>query len=186
MTDDETVRVPRSLLAELSRYLDREDEDLVEVPGNGFWSKSMVRKLREEVVRYEGATAVIDLAARRAGDPDPVSLDEVARVSGLSKKKISADLGAMSKAARRLFGEPRWPLRALDSAIGMTYLMPAVIADWWLADMGFWVEPTISELARTTSIAPIDNAGDLCADLWDSEDERDAFLEETYAARRAM
>lgn len=185
MSGEHTVGVPRSLLEELTRYLGQAGEELVEVPGNGLWSRSMVRKLREEVARYEGAVAVGNLAAQRAGDPDPVSLEVVARESGISKKQISSDLGAMSKAARRLFGERRWPFRALDSAIGMTYLMPREIARWWLEESEFWAEPSVQELARTQHVGSIPDPRDLTADLWDSDGERTAFIEDTYASRRA-
>lgn len=185
MSSEHTVGVPRRLLEELKRYLDQSSEEMVEVAGNGLWSRSMVHKLRGEVARYEGAIAVGDLAARRAGDPEPVSLDEVARESGISKKQISSDLGAMTKAARRLFGEPRWPFRSLDSGIGMTYLMPREIARWWLEGKEFWSEPSVEELARSQHVGSIPDPHDLTADLWDSDEERRQFIDDTYRARRA-
>lgn len=177
------MRVPRSLLEKLVRCLDEAGEAVVEVPGNGLWSRTMVRRLKEEVSRYAGAVAVGDLAAKREGDP--VSLEEVALESGINKKQISSDLGAMSKAARRLFGEPRWPFRALDSSVGMTYLMQREIARWWLEGDEFWMERSIDELSRMQRVAPVGDVGELAADLWDSEEDRRAFLEETYRSRRA-
>lgn len=183
MTGESTVKVPRSLLEELVRCLEQAQEDMVAVPGNGLWSRSMVQRLRDEASQYRGARALGDLAARRAGDPDPVSLDEVVRTSGLTKKQVSSDLGAMSKAARRLFGEVRWPFRALDSAIGMTYLMTREIARWWLEDGDFWAEPSIGDLTSMQRVGAVRDLRDLAADIWESDDERREFLEDTYNAR---
>ena len=145
----------------------------------------MVRRLRAEVARYEGAVAVGDFAARRAGERDPVSLDEIVRSTGLSKRQISADLGAMSKASRRLFGSVRWPFRALDSAIGMTYLMPAEIASWWLDEVDFWTDPTIDELVRSRSVEPIADPHGLRLDVWDSDEDRQEFVSDVYGSRAA-
>ena len=84
----------------------------VDVIGQGRWTKSMLTSLRHEVSRYVGALAVLDYTARHAGML--VTLQEIADESKLEKKQISSDLGAMSKATRRIFGEPRWPLRGMQ------------------------------------------------------------------------
>jgi hypothetical protein len=125
------VAVPRRLLEELAGYLDRASEFAISVPGNGEWTETMVRDLKRELVRYPGALAVGDYAARRAGEL--VGLADVAVRSGISKRQISNELAAMSKAARRIFGSKKWPFRAVDTSEGMHYLMQPDVAEWWEA-----------------------------------------------------
>ncbi len=126
---NDLIQVPRRLLEELARYLDRAGEPMVSVPGNGEWTESMVQTLKSELARYPGASAVADEAAREAGKL--VALTDVAQRARVSKQKISNDLSAMSKATRRLFGDKRWPFQAVDTSQGMHYLMQPEIAEWW-------------------------------------------------------
>jgi len=126
----EFIPIPRRLLEELVSHLDRAGEPLVSVPGQGEWSESMVQKLKLELDRYPGALAVGNEAARSAGSL--VGLHEVAQRVGIPKQQISNELAAMSKAARRLFGEKKWPFQAVDTKEGMHYLMQAEIAEWWV------------------------------------------------------
>lgn len=124
-------QVPLSLLKELAKYaIDDQDEERVLVPDNGEWTRSMVQDLKQEcrVRGYHGAIAVGDAAAASA--ETPVLIHNIA-TDAKHKQQISSDLGAMSKAATRMFGKKRWPFRALDSNSGMTYLMQAKIAEWW-------------------------------------------------------
>jgi hypothetical protein len=123
------VQVPRRLLEELVGYLDRAGEPMVLVPGNGEWTESMVQQLKSELGRYPGAFAVVDEAAKLAGQL--VGLNEVAQNARTPKQQISNELAAMSKATRRLFGDKRWPLQAVDTSQGMHYLMQPEIAEWW-------------------------------------------------------
>ena len=123
------VQVPRRLLEELVEYLDRTSEPMVLVPGNGEWTESMVRELKTALGRYPGAFAVVDEAARRAGEL--VGLNEIAQRARTPKQQISNELAAMSKATRRLFGDKKWPFQAVDTSQGMHYLMQAEIAEWW-------------------------------------------------------
>lgn len=127
----DTVTVPRRLLEELASYLGPEPEATVVVPGNGAWTRSMIEQLRPEIRTYRGAVAAFDLAAGSPGEL--VTLDEIEAACGLSRKQISSDLGAMSKATRRLFGTKAWPMRAMQSNSGMNYLMRPQIAEWWLS-----------------------------------------------------
>lgn len=128
---DEMVLIPRRLIQELSTYLENPSEQRVAVPGNGDWTQNMVAQLKEEIRAngYKGALATGDLAAQNAGSL--VSLQDVVAASGIDKKQISSDLGAMSKAARRLFGKKIWPFRALEGGTGMSYLMSTEIEAWW-------------------------------------------------------
>lgn len=123
------VQVPRRLIEELVGYLDRDSEPMVLVPGNGEWTESMVQQLKAVLGRYPGALAVVDEAARRAGQL--VGLNEVAMNARTAKQQISNELAAMSKATRRLFGDKKWPFQAVDTAQGMHYLMQPEIAEWW-------------------------------------------------------
>ncbi len=127
-TNAPTIAVPRRLLEELASYLG-ESEPTVAVAGNGTWTATMVRQLRQEISGYPGATAVVDYAADHAGQV--VSLTEIAESCKVPRNRIASDLGAMSKAARRLFGHKVWPLRAMQTSAEMNYLMQPEIAVWW-------------------------------------------------------
>jgi hypothetical protein len=129
---NDLIQVPRRLIEELTGYLDRAGEPMVSVPGNGEWTESMVRELKVELARYPGAMAVGKQAAKHAGKL--VWLNDVAMREGISNKKISNDLAAMSKATRRLFGALKWPFQAVDTSQGMNYLMQPEIAEWWEAN----------------------------------------------------
>jgi hypothetical protein len=43
----------------------------------------------------------------------------------------------------------------------------------------------IDELARLENAAPVDDVRELAADIWDSDEELDAFLADLRASRRA-
>ncbi|MCU1453834.1 MAG: hypothetical protein JWN46_1980 [Acidimicrobiales bacterium] len=128
-TESDYVQVPRRLMLELAAYADDSGERRVAVPANGEWTESMVRQLKQEVARYQGAWAALDLAASNAGRP--VSLDEIQENCRLERKQIASDLGAMSKLTRRLWGKVMWPMRSMQTGAGMTYFMDAEIAAWW-------------------------------------------------------
>lgn len=132
IASSDMVTVPRRLLEELASYLRREPEVTISVHENGEWTQRMVRQLRQEISSYRGAKAALDLAAKRAGEI--ITLDEIEDSCDLDRRQISSDLGAMSKAARRLFGGKVWPMRAMQSSSGMNYLMQPEIASWWLDD----------------------------------------------------
>ncbi len=131
-TTDDMVTVPRSLLEELLRYIPDEQDDGVEVSGgNGKWHRSMIEQLRPEIERYPAARAVLEHAALHAGEL--VSLDDIAAASGVPRERFKPELGAMSKATRRLFGRKTWPLQASQSGDGMYYVMDRTIGTWWLS-----------------------------------------------------
>jgi hypothetical protein len=123
------IEVPRHLIEELTKYLDRAGEPTVFVPGQGDWTPSMIRTLKTEIARYPGAMAVANEAARQRGKLVP--LTEVAQRYRINKQNISNDLSAMSKATRRLFGKKVWPFQAVDTSQKMSYIMQPEIAEWW-------------------------------------------------------
>jgi hypothetical protein len=128
----EMMQVPRRLVEELASYLEEPGEPRISVPGNGEWTRSMVKRLKQEAAIYRGAVATGDMTARRAGELVP--LVEITEATGLSRTQLSSDLGAFSKKSRRLFGQKIWPFRALDSAAGTMYHMQPEMAEWWLQD----------------------------------------------------
>src|SRR4029453_7648314 len=125
---NDMVQVPRHLIEQLARYLESPSEPRVTVLGNGDWTRTMVQDLKREAAQYRGAIATGDLAAQRAGQL--VIIDEVLETTGLTRRQVASDLGAFSKASRRLFGKVMWPFRALDSAAGTNYIMQPEIAAW--------------------------------------------------------
>ncbi len=125
----EMIEVPRHVVEELVRYLDRAGEPKISVPGQGDWTPSMIRTLKTEIARYPGAVAVANEAARQRGELVP--LREVAQRYRINKQNISNDLSAMTKATRRLFGKKTWPYQAVDTSQGMSYIMQPEIAEWW-------------------------------------------------------
>ncbi len=58
--------------------------------------------------------------------------DILAANSKLEPRQVAAELGAMSKVARKVVGEKMWPFSAWQASDGvMRYRMQAVVADWW-------------------------------------------------------
>ena len=60
-----------------------------------------------------------------------------------------------------------------------------------MSDSDFsWVLPgppsiSVAELARQQGVRPIQPGQDMSADLWDSDEEFDAFLADVHASRQA-
>jgi hypothetical protein len=138
----ETVEVPVQLVRQLEEvvdklrdYLPRAELRLVEVPGNGMWSEEMIEALYSEVQRYHEAVKLITYLAERGGQE--VWLSEATAASGFDGEQASRELGAVTKAGRRLFdGRKMWPMRSFRTAGKQKYFMPAEVAAWWLAAAG--------------------------------------------------
>jgi hypothetical protein len=92
------------------------------------WTRGQVALLEAELL-YPGARALLDLAAQRA--PRSVSLSEVAERTGTRPTQISAELGALTKLCKRLFGRDAWPMRVRSSPKGALYHMDSEVAEWW-------------------------------------------------------
>lgn len=121
----------KALFKALSAQLSEQSAEVVKVPGQGDWTQEMIEQLREEIAPYSGAVALLDLAASRP-DEEVRYFELRASAPKLSDRQVRSDLGAMTKAARRIFGYKGWPLRAWQAGDGvMTYVMPARIAEWW-------------------------------------------------------
>ncbi len=92
------------------------------------WSLGKIELLRAELA-YPGARALLDLAAQRA--PRPVSLREVSEQTGSRTEQISAELGAMTKLCKRLFGQDAWPVTVRSLSSGASYQMDPEVAQLW-------------------------------------------------------
>ena len=92
------------------------------------WTRSQIALLEAELV-YPGVRALLDLAAQRA--PRSVALSEVAEQTGSRPAQISAELGAMTRLCKRLFGRDAWPMSFRSSPKGALYRMDPEVADWW-------------------------------------------------------
>ena len=104
-------------------------EDTVEVKGQGSWTKAMVAILEADL-EYPATRALFDMAAERA--PRPVSFTEAAGKAGVEVKQLRAELGALSKITKRLFGTKTWPVSVKYGDAGdASYSMDQRLAKWW-------------------------------------------------------
>lgn len=102
----------------------------VNVPGQGPWTRKNVVDFKSAIARLKGATAVLNFAASHPDEE--VKYTDIIEEHGLDSRQVAAELGAMSKVARKVVGEKMWPLYAWQASDGvMRYRMPALVADWW-------------------------------------------------------
>jgi hypothetical protein len=59
------------------------------------------------------------------------SCSEVSERTGSRTEQISAELVAMTKLCKRLFGRDAWPVTVRSAADGASYQMDPEIAHWW-------------------------------------------------------
>lgn len=100
-----------------------------------FWTSERLSLLRSQL-RYQGARQALDLAAREA--PRPVPITQVERETpSRTAREIAADLGALTKLCRKLFGRKSWPMRAVEmwakdeNKWCMHYVMSSDVAERW-------------------------------------------------------
>lgn len=119
------------LAAELEPYLRDEAEDRIYIDvRQGSWSAAMLAQLRREIYPYPAAVELLQFAADNAGVE--VSYRDFLQQSSWTDTQVRAELGAISKVARKLFGDKVWPVRTRQGSDGvMRYFMPAGIAEWW-------------------------------------------------------
>jgi hypothetical protein len=93
------------------------------------------RRLRTEM-RYPGALAMLNLTAARPGVH--VSFQEIVTASKLDREQVRAELGALTKTVRRLFGvsreDARWPAQvhwASGEDQQAYYVMRSEVARAW-------------------------------------------------------
>lgn len=140
------VPVPSAYFAEVMTFLNQ----LLAVsssaePGGGeedlasddpdFWTSERLSLLRSQL-RYQGARQALELAAREAPHPVPITQVELETPSRTARE-IAADLGALTKLCRKLFGRRAWPMRAVEMWAKdedkwcMHYVMSSEVADRW-------------------------------------------------------
>jgi hypothetical protein len=138
------VPVPRAYLgvvyAALGNAMVSDDETSAHVshPGateevlvnerSGSWTKEMVRRLQASL-EYPGAKALLDLCSQRA--PEEITLQEVAKRTGIEDTQIRAELGAMTKLCKHLFGRKTWPISVRWTRGRANYSMKPELAVWW-------------------------------------------------------
>lgn len=121
------------LARELEPYVqDRDDDDSVYIDyRQGSWSAAMLAQFRREIYPYPAAVELLQFAAENAGRE--VNYRDFIEQSTWSDVQVRSELGAISKVARKLFGNKVWPVRTRQGSDGvMRYFMPAGIAEWWM------------------------------------------------------
>ena len=101
---------------------------------NGCWTQHMVQRLHSEVSSPVLLQA-LDLVAE--GAPNSVTTDDLIAALGVEQTKLRAELGALSKTARRLFGRKVWPMsgrQGWGEGDRMGYRMRPLVASWWLEE----------------------------------------------------
>jgi hypothetical protein len=128
----EVAEQARALLQQLidddSRPVSRAAIRALSTRPSGYWTRGKVELLHAELP-YPGARALLDEAAQRA--PRSVLLREVSKRIGIRTEQTSAELGAMTKLCKRLFGRDAWPVTFHSTADGASYQMDPEIAQWW-------------------------------------------------------
>ena len=112
-----------------SRALARAEET-IEVPGQGPWTASMVRRLEADL-EIPSVRTLITLIARRA--PAPLSFQEAAEATGAETRLLRAQVGSLTKTTNRLFGKRTWPMSVRYGEAGdAIYSMIPSVAEWWI------------------------------------------------------
>jgi hypothetical protein len=139
------VPVPRKYLgavyAALGAAMTSDDEEPVSASGSapadevlvdqrsGKWTEEMAHRLHANLVVYPAAKALLDLCAQRA--PEEVTLEQVAEECDTRDTQIRAELGAMTKMVKRMFGRKTWPVSVRWSGGVANYSMKPKVAEWW-------------------------------------------------------
>jgi hypothetical protein len=148
----EVAEQARALLQQLidddSRPVSRAAIRALSTRPSAYWTRGKVELLHAELA-YPGARAILDEAAQRA--PRSVLLREVSERTGSRSEQISAELGAMTKLCKRLFGRDAWPVTFRSTADGASYQMDPEIAQWWRQASDPDAEPATSDAQLTTS-----------------------------------
>ena len=121
------------LAREVEPYLRHSAEDSVYIDyRQGSWTAAMLQQFRREIYPYPAAVALLQYAAENAGSE--VNYREFLSTSSRTDTQVRSELGAVSKVARKLFGNKVWPVRTRQGSDGvMRYFMPEGIAEWWMS-----------------------------------------------------
>lgn len=97
----------------------------------GSWTPAMLDQFRREIYPYPAAVGLLQFAAENAGKE--VDYRDFLQRSSWTDGQVRSQLGAISKIARKLFGNKVWPVRTRQGSDGvMRYFMPQGIAEWWM------------------------------------------------------
>lgn len=120
------------LAREIEPYIQEQDDDSVYIDyRQGSWTAAMLEQFRREIYPYPAAVELLQFAAEHAGTE--VNYRDFIDQSSWSDVQVRSELGAISKVARKLFGNKVWPVRTRQGSDGvMRYFMPQGIAEWWM------------------------------------------------------
>ena len=138
----------QQLIEDDSRPVSRAAIRALSTRPSAYWTRGRIELLHAELP-YPGARALLDEAAHRA--PRSVLLREVSERTGSRTEQISAELGAMTRLCKRLFGRDAWPVTFRSTADGASYQMDPGIAQWWRQASDPDDEPAVSDAQLTTT-----------------------------------
>lgn len=120
------------LARELEPYVQARGENSVYIDyRQGEWTEAMLAQFRREIYPYPAAVQLLEYAAENAGQE--VNYRDFLQRSEWTDTQVRSELGAISKVARKLFGNKVWPVRTRQGSDGvMRYFMPEGIAEWWM------------------------------------------------------
>ena len=96
----------------------------------GHWTPTMIERLNANL-HLEGVRLMLDEVAKVA--PAEVSMQAGAAAWGKTNKHLGAQMGALTKLAKSLFGKATWPMHVRYNDQGQAfYSMPKPIAELWL------------------------------------------------------
>jgi hypothetical protein len=99
----------------------------------GSWTAGMLERFRREINPYPAAVELLQFAAANAGVE--INYRDFLHQSSRTDTQVRSELGAISKVARKLFGNKVWPVRTRQGSDGvMRYFMPEGIAEWWMGE----------------------------------------------------
>jgi hypothetical protein len=151
----EAAEQARALLQQLidddSRPVSRAAIRALSTRPSAYWTRGRIELLHADLA-YPGARALLDEAARTA--PRSVLLREVSERTGSRTEQISAELGAMTKLCKRLFGRDTWPVTVRSTPDGASYQMDPEIAQWWRQASDPDAQPATSDAQLTTTLTP--------------------------------
>ena len=121
------------LAREVEPYLQHAAEDSIYIDyRQGSWTAAMLGQFRREISPYPAALELLQFAADNAGTE--VNYRDFLKQSARTDTQVRSELGAISKVARKLFGNKVWPVRTRQGSDGvMRYFMPEGVAEWWVS-----------------------------------------------------
>jgi hypothetical protein len=91
----------------------------------------MVQRLEAELDQASAVRGLITLVASRS--PKPLTFGEAVRELQVQSNVLRAQVGSLTKATKRLFGRPTWPMSVRYGDAGEAiYSMEPEVADRWL------------------------------------------------------